>query len=219
MALFFLISMFSVGWRATSFGFTQNVHLPAKPRLDSSTSLFGFETLCVVLDVSFLALSHVSVLWISGRVTKPDNWGRQNSHCDFRLGMFPARLTLVVSDIDRELAWAMGVALLDLRTAREESAVPTPGDTQWRTHSPDAFRGKLKRNRPTKDEIPCREPIGKWIWVDLGVFWYHAQLTISRAEGGGATFHRGKKRSAPGTGHWAVPLLIANCTTSIHLAQ
>ena len=55
---------------------------------------------------------------------------------------------------------------------------------------------------PLEDETPIRSPMTKFLFVDLGVSWYPAHLTISWSEGAGSTFHRITTRSAPGTGWW-----------------
>ena len=55
---------------------------------------------------------------------------------------------------------------------------------------------------PLEDEPHVRSPVTKFLFVDLGVSWYPAHLTISWSEGAGSTFHRITTRSAPGTGWW-----------------
>ena len=60
--------------------------------------------------------------WLS-QVSEPDRWGQKNPHCEFRLGISPTRLTIVLSDLDRSRAWRL-VSSLELRTAREGSEIP-----------------------------------------------------------------------------------------------
>ena len=136
------------------------------------------------------------------QVTEPDHWGKQNYHCEFRFEMFPTRVTLVLADLDRARAWFLGNVFIDFRSAQNVEAIPIPGDKLWRSNVFDAFRGKLKRMFPLEDEPTVRSPMTKFIFVDLGVSWYPAHLTISWSEGAGSTFQRITTRSAPGTGWW-----------------
>ena len=115
--------------------------------------------------------------------------------------MPPAHRAGVRSDLDRSRPWYLGRCYLDLRTDRDENAIPTPGDKTRMAHSYDAFRGVRKRARPQEDDLENRGHLGKWIFCDLWVSWYPAHLTIART-GRGSTFHRATTRSAHGAVRW-----------------
>ena len=89
----------------------------------------------------------------------------------------------VPDDLARARACFHGPKFLGLRTTRDESEIPIPGDENWRSHSYDSVRGRLGRPRTETNDRDLRfRRLESVIFFELGVSWSPTHLTISRAE-------------------------------------
>ena len=121
--------------------------------------------------------------------------------------------------MDRGRPWQLVDSVLDPRSAREASDIPTPGDKKWRARSLDSLRGKSPRVRQQWGDLKVRGEMDTCVFVDLSVSRFTAHLAISWAGSGGSAFHRISTRSAPEQGDGEKRLPTNPFTTSTHRSK
>ena len=115
-------------------------------------------------------------------------------HWKFELAFFPARCSVVISDMGNERAWLLDNYFLDFRPASDPKHIQVPEAKKWLSNLSCEITGSLKLTRPV--EFPG---ISDRITSTMDLPRYPGFLTAEWQE---ISFCRVTTRAPPSQGHW-----------------